>query len=437
MKNHIVKVLAVAMLFASSTLFAQQSESRSGYYKDVFMDSGIRLSAKKYLPSACNGGFSIEAFVHSKVVTLRDTMLQLECFAGREDDTNGILLYPDGSPRFRMLFVNGGGAASHGRSLKAAGRERIREYISNGGSYVGTCAGGFIASTGCYQKNGTYKYRPEYLQIWPGKSYDTGLSDKRVTHKFEENSPLLAYYASFSEDMKIDSIYHNNGSYPALAECDSVPEGTEVLLRFQYDTIPPTSKVKIHNQASCWAYKKDAQSGRVIMMSSHPEGVKYGERLSLTTALLQYAIDGNGDPVVKGELVPGQVRQMNKKTEDNDPLFTRIGDRQYHHFKVEVPKKTKKAVIVLSGYNGEDNFDLTLAANQGEFAFHDMTHRKNVALGCNKTLVINNPQAGTWYVSVFCETTVTATEGKNGIEYSGRTDVLNGVPYKISVQFVK
>ena len=434
MKKYIAGVFAVMMALTSNALFSQQSESRTGYYKDVFMDSGIRLSAKKYLPSACNGGFTIESFIHSKVVTLRDTMLQYECFAGKKEDVNGILLYPDGSPRFRMLFVNGGGAASHGRSLRAGGRDRIRDYIANGGSYVGTCAGGYIASTGCYQKDGSYKYRPEYLQIWPGKSHDTGLSDKRLTHKFEENSPLLAYYASFSEDMKIDSIYHNNGSYPSLVESDTVPEGTEVLLRFQYDTIPPTSKVKIHNQASCWAYKKDEQTGRVVMMSSHPEGVKYGERLLLSTALLQYAIDGNGAPVVKGELVPGQERQMNKKTEDNDPLYTRIGDRQYHHFKVVIPKKTKKAVIVLSGYQGEDNFDLTLAANQDGFAFHDKTRYMNVNLGCNKTLELENPKAGVWYISVFCETTVTASEGKNGVEYTGRTDVLNGVPYRLKVE---
>jgi hypothetical protein len=59
-----------------------------------------------------------------------------------------------------------------------------------------------------------------------------------------------------------------------------------------------------------------------------------------------------------------------------------------------------------------------------------------VGLGCNKTLVLDKPEAGTWYVSVFCETTVTVSEGDNGVEYTGRTDVLNGVPYKIKVQLI-
>lgn len=437
MKRYITIAFAVLFAVASNALYSQQSDSRTGYYKDVFMDSGIRLSAKKYLPSATNSGFSIEAFIHSKKVTLRDTMLQVECFGGTDEDLNGILLYPDGEPRFRVLFVNGGGAASHGRSLKAIGRQRIREFIDAGGSYTGFCAGGYLASTGCYQDNGSYKYRlNEYLSIWPGKSYDSNLSDKRVTHVFEKDSPLLKYY-DFGADMKVDSIYHNNGSYPSLNPLDTVPDGTEVLLRFQYDTIPPTSKVVIHNQASCWAYKKSAQAGRVIMMSSHPEGVSTGERLNLTSSLLEYAADGNGEVNVKGELIPGQVREMNKKTTDKDPLYTRIGDRQYHHFKVEIPKKVKKATVILKGYKGENDFDLTLAVCKDGLAFHNKTDIKNVSLGCDKALVLDKPQAGTWYISVFCETTVTAENGANGVVYTGRTDVLNGVPYSIKVELEK
>ena len=53
----------------------------------------------------------------------------------------------------------------------------------------------------------------------------------------------------------------------------------------------------------------------------------------------------------------------------------------------------------------------------------------------NKSLEIKNPKPGKYYVSVFCATTVTSTMGKYGVEYSGRTDVLNGVPYVIRVDF--
>ena len=66
---------------------------------------------------------------------------------------------------------------------------------------------------------------------------------------------------------------------------------------------------------------------------------------------------------------------------------------------------------------------------------YDKTSIKNVSVGCNKKLVLKNPKAGKWYISVFCETTVTADNGEYGVIYTGRTDVLNGVPYKIKVEF--
>ena len=172
----------------------------------------------------------------------------------------------------------------------------------------------------------------------------------------------------------------------------------------------------------------------MVITGSHPEMFAVGERLELMAAMTQYALEGNGNVAVKGDLIPGEVRHMDKSTKDEDPLFTKIGDRQYHHFTVDIPKGTKEAVIALQGYKGADNFDLTLAASNDGPAFHDKTSIKNVSLGCNKTLKLKEPKAGKWYISVFCETTVTAGTGEKGVVYTGRTDVLNGVPYKIKVE---
>jgi hypothetical protein len=78
---------------------------------------------------------------------------------------------------------------------------------------------------------------------------------------------------------------------------------------------------------------------------------------------------------------------------------------------------------------------LTLCAKQGELAYHDNTLHKSVARGFNKSLTINNPKAGKWFVSVFCENTVSVYTNSYGTYYRGRTSVLNGVPYKISVKY--
>lgn len=80
----------------------------------------------------------------------------------------------------------------------------------------------------------------------------------------------------------------------------------------------------------------------------------------------------------------------------------------------------------------EDDFDLSLLAKAGDYAFHQTTPLQDVSLGCNKTLVIEKPEAGKWFISVFGETTVETAYGKYGTEYIGRRDMLNGVPYTLN-----
>lgn len=404
-----------------------------GYYKDVFMNGGINLSSRRTLPSTRSLGLTLEYFATAPTakMTKKDTLLQKQIFAGYYDDTNGLLLYPDGEPRFRMVYFNGGGAARHGTSLMVDGRTTMRQYLANGGSYVGSCAGAFIASKGAISsKDLSIAHVDCYLNLWPGTTRSTALSDSRTAMTIEKGSPLLRYF-DFGGDMVVDSIYHNNGCYVYNEKNGIVPAGTVALSRYVFED---TDKVHINGRVGTWGYKHNEQSGRVVVTGSHPEGITKGERLDYMSAMVLYALEGNGAPEPKSSLELGQVREMNKRTEDNDPAHTRIGDRQYHHFVVNIPKGCKRVVISLDGYKGEDKFDLTLCAKRGEMAYHDNTTLKVVSQGCKKSLAIDNPKSGEWYVSVFCETTVIATEGEYGTEYSGRIDVLNGVPYSIKVE---
>ena len=76
-----------------------------GYYKDIFFDGGIFLNSYPDLPAANYLNLSIEMFNSSKSEYLNalDTLIQTLLFCGSEIDENGILLYPDGAPRFRMI----------------------------------------------------------------------------------------------------------------------------------------------------------------------------------------------------------------------------------------------------------------------------------------------------------------------------------------------
>lgn len=423
-------VLVTALFCLSFTTYAQTGSE--GYYKDIFMDSGIRLTSKSDLPVARYLDLKMERFISAvtKELTAVDTVLQYATIVGSPIDENGILLYPDGAPRFRMIYVNGGLATQHGRSLTPEGRARIKEYIDAGGSYLGSCAGAFL----CGRYMDTIETKPrEYLNIWPGYGVDTGMSGTYTGMTLDKDSPLLRYN-DFGGDHFVDSVFHNNGCYavPLLEPGDAK---TEVLLRYDADTMKLARPV--HGRPSAWAYKQNERSGRVIAIGSHPESRGYGEILDLMTALVCYALDGNGEIVEKGELKDGEPRVMDRRTADRDPMNTRIGDLQYHHFYVNIPKGTKRVTVEVSTPEGWKDVDLYLFADPSRKAFKRSAPYKNVVLGSDKKLVIENPKPGKLAVSVQCATTVTTVETKYGDSYTGRTDVLNGVPYVISANLDK
>ena len=426
-----LKLITCSLLLASFNAFAQNNNA-NGYYKDVFMDSGIKVTSRTELPAVRYLGLSMETYYSASgkdghPITMTDTLMQQFTMIGSAQDQNGILLYPDGAPRYRMIYMNGGKAGGHGRSLGKEGKNRFQTYIKNGGSYVGSCAGAFIASSRTTKDSVP---RETYLNLWPGVTVTTGLIKSHTGMFVVKKSPLLKY-SSFGGDMYIDSVRHNGGCY-ASPDID-FPKGTEPLLRYDYD-----KEVKgkyFHNQISAWAYKKNAQSGRLVLIGSHPESVTSGERLDLMAAMMRYAMDGNGDPQIKRELQNHVAVEMSKMTNDNDPAHCRVGDRQYHHFKIEIPKHTKQLEVVLESVDPTNTHNLSLYVNRNDFAFNNQSLYKDVSLGIDKKLVIENPKAGTYYISVFGEDTVKADEGVYGVVYTDNLDVLNGVPYRVVVTY--
>jgi len=425
MKN---KYSSLIIIILSFTL---QNGKCQGYYKDIFMDGGIKLNSMKRLPAADLLSLTIEYYASTRYTstyppTYEDTLNQDKLIIGSRQDVNGILLYPDGQPRFRIIYVNGGIATSHGESLGEKGRERVRSFVSAGGSYVGTCAGAFLTATGTIKADTIYP-RDNYLGIWPGIAKATRLTKSSTGMFIENNSPLLQYY-DFGGDMYIDSIRHNGGCH--AYEEEQYPDKTEILLR--YDHPPQEGKRDIHKKISAWAYKENDYTGRVIAIGSHPEAITYGERLELMAAMIKYALDGKGKQRVKDTLKNGERRKMYKSTYDNDPDSTMIGDKQYHHFMVKIPRKAKNISVTLKGALG---YDLFLYMKKDDFAFREDSDFKDISLGAEKSMYFNELEAGTWYLSVECSSTVEIVKTEWGYEYIGNTSILNGVPYSILVNW--
>jgi len=169
--------------------------------------------------------------------------------------------------------------------------------------------------------------------------------------------------------------------------------------------------------------------GRIINIGSHPEGIAEGERLELTEACFLYALDGVGTPTIKGTLLAGETRVMNRETSDDDPAHTRIGDRQYHHFRFEVAASGTRVSITLEG---EAGIDYSLFLRKEAPAFQGQADFADVSEGHRKTLR-KSLSAGSWYASVQCVSVIQAEkdESESHYVYSGETRLLNGVAYTL------
>lgn len=378
-------------------------DENHAFYKDIFLDAGIGLTDRKSLHAAQYLGLSLEGISGSSE-SYKDLFQGI--IGGTAEDTNGRLLYPDGQPRFRALFVVGGSSRSHGKSLDNRALDRMRLFNANGGSYVGTCAGGFFAASG-YDDQKDYPY---YLHLWPGIVNHTGLLATSTGMFIDDNSPLLSYF-NYGGDGYLSSVRHNKGGYPA-----SFPFGSEVLAT--YDT---PDNAKIHKQPSVWAYKKDVLQGRVVITGSHPEEAQRGENRDLMAAMVQYALDGQGLTCLKGILNNGQERQMYAPNE-------RIGDRQAHHYCFKIPENASPVDISISC---DGDFDWQIFLSRDQFAYEDLAEYTCAS----KQLHIDSLSEGLWYLSVRCMTTVDVIESETGQEYSGQVEVLNGIPYSVCVRW--
>ena len=406
------QLLIIALLLTVATPAVAQQSASTGFYKDLFMSGGVNLSSRKTLPAAESLELSYEYYAG------KDVALQNRLMAGNDQDTNGVLLYPDGAPRFRMLYVNGGSATLHGKSLDLPGRQILRQFYRAGGSYCGSCAGSFLSGRNVDARDDR---RLGYLHIFPYNTLNTGLKKERLGHVIPDNSPLLTY-RTFGGDGYVADIYHNNGNWLSLKEGPHL-EDTEVLATYDSPGKKP------HAGAAIWAYKIKPDEGRIVNIGSHPEGISEGERLELTEACFLYALDGVGQPAIKGTLLDEEVWVMDKSTADKDPAHTRIGDRQYHHFRLEVPAGGCRVTLSLAG---EQGIDYSLYLSQTGSAFAAEAEFGDNSAGHRKTLV-RRLAAGSWYVSVECRSTVEVAQhpDESHYVYSGDTRVLNGVRYQL------
>lgn len=396
------------------------------FYKDFLNEDGVGLSDYKTLTVTNRLSLSTET-VYTRTNDAANQAAQNSFLIGNENDENGILLYPDGEPRYRMMYVNGGQSYTHGPSLMAEGRENFRKFVYGGGSYLASCAGSYVGSRGIIEA-GTTTSNPAmmayngYIGLWPGLVDNTGLTNAYPDYVIPESSPLL-HYDNFGGDFRVDSIKQWNGPY--FSEYASVP-GTEVLAYFDYPAY------RCHNHPSIISYKPSPFCGRITLIGGHPEQYADGlEGADLMDALVKYALDHVGIAKIKGILRNGELRSMTKPTSANDPAHAKVGDRQCHHFAFGLPAGARNIRIRLEVL---EDFNVSLRLAQGTFAFAEDAQYRVENGNLVKELSFDTLASGTWYIGVQCEDTVTNDASSTyGISYSGKIAALNGAPYTIQV----
>jgi hypothetical protein len=360
-----------------------------GFYKDLFIDGGAHISSKGTY-AADFLGLSYQTLFTSS------SSYQNSIMVSSSTDSNGALLYPDGQPRFRMYYMNGGSSGDHVRSLGAAGKQRVQDFFHNGGSYTGSCAGAFAAGS---------RYS-SYYQLIPNTNFDRSMPwGVNVSAKFDapEDKPFSDIMQRLGFSTTVTSIPTYGGPIyqPGL---DSIV-GTDIVPGLQYFGRNYSGAGIGAPQVAAY---QGPDTGRMAILSGHPEYRSSGSNLGLMATVYQYAIEGARKvPDLKDNLTLGQTVQMVGPTQT-------VGDKQYHRFTVDVPTGSSTIDVSLSGLS--DNADVFVQCDS------PANEKSYLAKGTQSGTADENVQVD---VSQACSVLHVSVYGAH--------DVKNGASYTLSV----
>ncbi|CAM2992209.1 BPL-N domain-containing protein [Rariglobus hedericola] len=158
--------------------------------------------------------------------------------------------------RFDVIVFSGGSGSKQGNSIGPVGREKVREFVRNGGGYVGVCAGAYLACTNFDWSLGIVNARTVSGKWRRGRGFlDLRMSDDGRT--------------LFGPVENTFKIRYNNGPIIKPAGREDLPSYTTVatfLTEVAENDTPAGIQVGSPAQAISTFGK-----GRVFISSPHPE----------------------------------------------------------------------------------------------------------------------------------------------------------------------
>ena len=158
------------------------------------------------------------------------------------------------------LIVPGGSSVAMAKSLDAAGRNRIKEFVARGGGYIGTCAG-------CCLVMAPNKARPVMLGLVPYTFGEAGGGQDRADLKIKFNDRAEALAGIKKGDMRIK---FSRGPVPVPART-ATNDAIEVVATYASDINAQTGKQRPSKAGQAAALAGTYGKGRVFVFAVHPE----------------------------------------------------------------------------------------------------------------------------------------------------------------------
>ena len=158
------------------------------------------------------------------------------------------------------LIVPGGSSVTMAKTLGAAGRDRIKEFVARGGGYIGTCAG-------CCLVMAPNKARPVMLGFVPYTFGAAGGGQDRAELNIHFNERAEALAGIKKGNMRIK---FSRGPVPVPART-ATNDAIEVVATYAGDINAQTDKQRPSKAGQAAALAGTYGKGRVFVFAVHPE----------------------------------------------------------------------------------------------------------------------------------------------------------------------
>ena len=162
-------------------------------------------------------------------------------------------------PSIDALLISGGRGTPYIQRLGDKGQQQIRDFVENGGTYLGFSAGAYIASKHLEFAVGTpdEKIAEHNLKLFDGKAIGPAFTNKKFIYQSEEGAEAVNISGEITNNELI-STYFNGGCY--FVEDLKSQQKIKILATYEDHPQKPAAIIECN-----------VGKGKAILSGVHPE----------------------------------------------------------------------------------------------------------------------------------------------------------------------